>query len=126
MLSGVNRPGLIEARRPGAVRPPLSGYPGLIAPASLKLGVTSMDVPTDQVLSGVNRPGLIEAVVIYSLYSSPLVRYPGLIAPASLKHCPYSFDSAVQRSLSGVNRPGLIEAICASVIFYSFHLVIRG
>ena len=59
-LSGVNRPGLIEAPRSAGTAAAGNGYPGLIAPASLK-----------------RRMGQSVA--------RPSMRYPGLIAPASLK-----------------------------------------
>ncbi len=64
------------------------GYPGLIAPASLKHCIISIFTITLYSLSGVNRPGLIEA------------NGNGLDWPV---HC----------WLSGVNRPGLIEATIA-------------
>ena len=87
-FSGVNRPGLIEAR---AARRSLAtgrvGFPGLIAPASLKLEF---------------RPALMLA---------PPAGFPGLIAPASLKRRRPAGRAYGIRGFSGVNRPGLIEAL---------------
>ena len=60
-FSGVNRPGLIEARRKSSsARTATTGFPGLIAPASLKVQNLALRSAGRRVFSGVNRPGLIE------------------------------------------------------------------
>ncbi len=86
VLSGVNRPGLIEAVVIYSLySSPLVRYPGLIAPASLKPFVRPSFFTPFTWLSGVNRPGLIEASYVYRILHLLCL-------------------------LSGVNRPGLIEA----------------
>ena len=60
-FSGVNRPGLIEAR------------------------CTMVNIQSRLSFSGVNRPGLIEAEARARASDSSKPGFPGLIAPASLK-----------------------------------------
>ena len=83
---GLIAPASLKLDLVGCIRSPVVGFPGLIAPASLKQRRT------------VTRPDLSGA------------GFPGLIAPASLKLCVYQLLEAVPRRFSGVNRPGLIEA----------------
>ena len=87
-FSGVNRPGLIEAfiiiLRSSF---PYRGFPGLIAPASLKrCAALRFFSSVGERFSGVNRPGLIEAKKLGASRGSACAGF------------------------SGVNRPGLIEA----------------
>ena len=64
---------------------PPQGFPGLIAPASLKppRRISARIVQAE--FSGVNCPGLIEARGTAVSASPDRSRFPGLIAPASLK-----------------------------------------
>ncbi len=61
MLSGVNRPGLIEAVISLKDHRDDPRYPGLFAPAPLTLIGLVAGCMLQLMLSGVNRPGLIEA-----------------------------------------------------------------
>ena len=65
---------------------PQKGFPGLIAPASLK-PESEYDLEQKEMkgFSGVNRPGLIEARTTRQTCFRPPLGFPGLIAPASLK-----------------------------------------
>ena len=80
------------------------GFPGLIAPASLKHPRGSCRPARAPWFSGVNRPGLIEAGSLTAGRFNRLRGFPGLIAPASLKLPRIA-------ALNGVDRagfPGLI------------------
>ena len=60
-------------------------FPGLIAPASLKPRRRAHSASEHLEFSGVNCPGLIEATASFGLRFSVRPSFPGLIAPASLK-----------------------------------------
>ena len=62
-----------------------SGFPGLIAPASLKHRHSGRRHVRAGGFSGVNRPGLIEAKTKVPFSITGDIGFPGLIAPASLK-----------------------------------------
>ena len=101
-FSGVNRPGLIEATWQRQTTKHFgSGFPGLIAPASLK--------PWSMVTMLGFCPG-----------------FPGLIAPASLKRATAPWRRFAGLGFSGVNRPGLIEAAGGVGTGFGAYAVFRG
>ena len=77
------------------------GFPGLIAPASLKRGSLISPFRRSALFSGVNCPGLIEA----------------MMNAAGLRR---------RMMFSGVNCPGLIEAVLRMIHLAGGWLVFRG
>ena len=125
-LSGVNRPGLIEAPEAELRRLPCYSYPGLIAPASLKLFHQQPRV------GGVHRyPGLIAPA---SLKRDPVRlpagrddRYPGLIAPASLKQRHAGrFRRSKRRRYPGLIAPASLKQLQPAWPGAEYYEVIRG
>ena len=151
-LSGAYSPGLIEVSSASAlVSVAALAYPGLIAPASLKLrAFWSRWRAAASGLSGAYSPGLIEvraknrrppsvATVLSGAYSPGLIEvatpkpyriqgssYPGLIAPASLKFRRPSALPPGLGLLSGAYSPGLIEVIGTKMSLTSCFRLIRG
>ena len=84
--SGAACPGLIEAAKEASEPSERNiPHPGLLAPASLKLGVTETIDQEEANSSGAACPGLIEAGLMSSIHARVLMPHPGLLAPASLK-----------------------------------------
>ena len=90
-------------------------YPGLIAPASLKLDKSLDSALRDRRYPGLIAPASLKPVEV-GLAHREAGGYPGLIAPASLKRRRFRARTAPVQPLSGVNRPGLIEAVVDNMV----------
>ena len=86
------------------------GFPGLIAPASLKRPPSRWRRRRPERFSGVNCPGLIEAREVRRGSSKGYGPFSGVNCPGLIEAQFLNETATVGPKFSGVNCPGLIEA----------------
>ena len=86
------------------------GYPGFLAPASLKQRPVQRLRRPHGGYPGFLAPASLKRLLQNHTEVNPLVPYPGFLAPASLKLEPHGELDPGAPHLSGVSCPGLIKA----------------